>query len=327
MSQQNLSTSSFKRFCIRIALPLLVGIFGVGYLFSWLFEKQVILNSQINGAYKINRIINENNPEETPILGSSRALCAFIPDILGDNYFNYGLSNAQDDVILFFLREEMKKKKTNPMIVINLDIDGLTRSIGDISYYLYNSNYGPVQELLKDEYKPHFKVPFVKYYGYFEEYFKYMLNDRMNLTKYTNKGASSEKNVLTEKKFQELIRKREKTTIIFKNDPELLREFNRIFDENPHRFFVFVVSPYHPSYFTNYRNYDEMKKFLADWDARENVKVYDFSNTEMPDSMLVNTSHVNYLGAIKFSEILKDSLGHLRTEEKEFLAGYKQVGK
>lgn len=323
MSQQNLSTSSFKRFCLRIALPLLVGIFGAGFIFSWLFERQVILNSQINGAYKINRIINENNPEETPILGSSRALCAFIPDIIGENYFNYGLSNAQDDVILFFLKEEMKKKKTNPMIVINLDIDGLTRSIGDISYYLYNSNYQPVRQLLKDEYRPHFKIPFVKYYGYYEEYFKYMLNDRMNLTKYTNKGASSEKNVLTEKKFQELIKKRENTTIIFKNDPELLNEFNKIFAENPDRFFVFVVSPYHPSYFTNYRNYDEMKKFLADWDAKENVKVYDFSNTQMPDSMLVNTSHVNYLGAIKFSEILKDSLVHLKAEEKEFLAGYK----
>lgn len=312
MFLQNLFTSSFKQFFIQLAIPLFVGIFSLGYIFSMLFEKHVILNSQITGAYKINRIINENHPNEVPILGSSRALCAFIPDLLGENYFNYGLSNAQDDVVLFLLKEEMKKEKRNPMILVNLDIDGLTRSIGDISYYLYNSNHPQVRELLNDKFRPHYRVPFIKYYGYYEEYFKDNLNDRMNLTKFTNKGASSEKNFFTEEKFQQFIRQRDSSSVVFKNDPQLKLEFEKLFNQNPGRYFVFVIAPYHESYFRNYKNADELQRFLKDWDARENVKVLDFSKTPMPINMLLNTSHVNYRGAQKFSQILKDSLVNLQ---------------
>ncbi len=318
MSQQNSSTSNFKKFALRIALPLLGGLFLFGLIFEKLFERYVVLGSQINGAYKINRVINETHPGETPIFGSSRALCSFIPDMLGDDYFNYGLSNAQDDMILFCLKHELKKPKTNPTIVINLDIDGLTRSIGDVSYYLYNSNDPQVKRLLASKYRTHYSIPFVKYYGYYEEYCKNMLNDKMNLTKFTNKGASSEKNILTEKKFEEMIMKRKTSRITFKNDPELEKEFDKILDENRNRFFVFVVSPYHSSYFTNYKNYEEMKAFLARWDAKPNVKVYDFSKLALADSLLLNTSHVNYLGAIQFSNTLRDSLSSLQKNEPEY---------
>jgi len=77
--------------------------------------------------------------------------------------------------------------------------------------YLLSVLKNSIQELLSlYEYKSHYNIPFVKYYGYHEEYFKNMLNDRMQLTKYTNKGASSEKHVLTQKKFIEMVEMRKK---------------------------------------------------------------------------------------------------------------------
>lgn len=313
MLQQNSSISSFRKFLFRILFPLIGGLVIGGYLFTMLFEKKVILNSQISGAYKINRIIKATDPDEVPIFGSSRALCSFIPDKMGGKFFNYGLSNAQDDVILFFLKEECKKQKNDPRIIINFDLDGLSKSIGDISYYLYNCDYEPVKNLMGNEFKSHYKIPFVKYYGYYEEYFKYMLNDRMQLTKYTNKGASSEKHVLTPKKFNEMVEMRKKNEVRFQNNPELLNDLKHVIADNQNRQFIFVISPYHNSYFFNYSNEPDMKLFLSYLDDLPNAEVLDFSHHYYADSMLNNTSHVNYLGALAFSLQLKDSLDMMKT--------------
>jgi hypothetical protein len=73
-----------------------------------------------------------------------------------------------------------------------------------------------------------------------------------------------------------------------------------------------VISPYHNSYFSNYRNESEMKLFLNYLDELPNAEVLDFSHHYYADSMLYNTSHVNYLGALKFSSQLKDSLNKMK---------------
>src|SRR5579863_6817697 len=148
MSPTNSSTSSFRLFLVKVLLPFLLSLAGAGYLFGFFFEKKVILTSNICGAYKVNRIINETHPEEIPIFGSSRAEQGYLPDILGTKYFNYGLNGAGPSVMLFFLKEECKKKKNSPLIILNFDMSGFIRPIGDISNYIYNADYLPVRKLL-----------------------------------------------------------------------------------------------------------------------------------------------------------------------------------
>jgi hypothetical protein len=311
MSQPNSYTSSFKAFFIKIVLPCLLGVIVIGWLFQIVFEKEVILKSQICGAYKVNRIINETHPEEIPIFGSSRAEGCIIPDMLGGNYFNYGLEGTGSNVLLFFLREECKKKKNSPLIILNLDLHGYDYLLGDISNYLYNAGDFPVHKLLGKQYQVHFSLPIVKYYGQYENYLKYFLNDKLNLTKYTNKGASVEKDAVTKDRFAQLVAERNNTEVIFYNDSTLEKEYFSLFRNNPGRVFVIVVAPYHPSYFTKYANYPETLQFLDRLRAIKNVKVFNFAKEAYPDSLFANTTHLNYAGAIRFNKALKDSLSML----------------
>ena len=132
MHTENSSISNFKKYVLKILLPVLLIVGVMATAFCFLFEKNIILANENCGAYKVNRIINLNNPNEIPILGSSRAEASFIPEILGVNYFNYGLEGTQENVMLFFIREECKKKsKKSPFIILNIDLDGINTMFWD----------------------------------------------------------------------------------------------------------------------------------------------------------------------------------------------------
>jgi hypothetical protein len=311
MSQTNSSTSSFKLFLVKVLLPFLLSLIVAGYLFGLFFEKKVILNSAICGAYKVDRIINETHPDEIPIFGSSRADGGYIPDMLGANYFNYGLNGTGPNVMLFFLKEECKKRKNHPVIILNFDLAGFVHPLGDISNYIYNSGYLPVRELLGKNYKTMYSIPFIKYYGQYESYLKYYLNNKMNITMYTNKGASVEKNKMTKERFNELVNERKLTHETFRHDTAMENEYMQIISENPQRLFVFVIAPYHSSYFAKFENLPDAENFIDTLKKKKNVKVFDFSKENYPDSLFINTMHLNYTGAVRFNKDLKDSLAKL----------------
>lgn len=307
MQHQNSSIFNFRKFCINFLLPFTISIVMFGLVFNFLFEKYIIFKSEISGASKINKIITEDNSQEIPLFGSSRAEGIFIPDELGTNFYNYGISGTQDNVMLFFLQQEVSKKKNAP-IILNFDLDGLSNSLFDISNYIPNSNNNHIKELIGNEYKMWFKIPFIKYYGKYELYIKLLLSSKIGLTKFINKGAQIEKNELTNKKFNELVVQRENTVETFYNDPILLKKYLTLFQSNKNRLFIIIISPYHESYFKKYANYNEAISFINKMDSFPNVKVFNFAKFPLNDSLFINTTHLNYKGALKFNAILKDSL-------------------
>jgi len=310
MAQHNSSISNFKHFSLKFICPLLLLIIIGGYSFQYFFEKTVILKNSISGAYKVNRIINELHPDEVAMIGSSRMEGGLIPDILGKNYFNYGLNGTKDNVSLFFLNEETKKNKTTP-IIINIDIGGLNNSMGYILYYLYNINYQPVRDIVAEQDKPYYHIPFIKYYGYYELYLKDYLTAKIELTKYSNKGASIEKNILLLQKFSEEVKQRENTPAAFNVDPNLGSRLISIVTSHLNRKFIFVVAPCHPSCFSMYKNESDEIKYLNFLKTYKNVRVFNFSKDHYPDSLFFNTEHLNYNGAIKYSKALRDSLSKI----------------
>lgn len=312
MHKENSSISNFKRYIVKIVCPvvLLVGI--IAATFTFLFEWKIILSNESCGAYKINRIITNEDANEIPILGSSRAEASFIPELLGENYFNYGLEGTQENVMLFFIKEECKKKKNSPLIIANIDLDGINTKTGDLANYLYNSTHEGVKQLMADRYEAHFSFPFIKYIGQFENYFRYYLNNRIQLTKYSNKGAFIDKVVLPKKMMDELIEYRRKNQDVFLNEENLKEEFFKTIKANPNRQFVFVIPPYHSCYFTNYKNPEDAKAFVNELRALSNARVFDFSSVVYPDSLFINTTHLNYKGAVRFTKEFKDSLSTLK---------------
>jgi len=311
MSNQILSISSFKSFLLRVLLPFFVIISLVGFVFQLVFEKYIILNSNSCGAYKVNRLLTYNDPNETPIFGSSRAEFGFVPDTLGKDCFNYGLASTRYDVTTFFLEEECKKKRNKPYIIINYDYESLTYDIGDIANYLYNFDNKDVRELVGKNKKNYYNIPFIKYYGRYEVYFKFFLMDRRNPLKITDRGASLYKKDLRPDEFNALVEQRKKKPSEFLHDSALTQKLLRIIKNNPQRKFIFVVSPYHSSYFTIFEHYAEANKFLQELNAIPNVIFIDFGKKDYPDSMYLNTTHLNYKGAYKFSREIKDTLNKL----------------
>lgn len=308
MELQNSSISNFRRFLIKVMIPLILLMVVTGLIFNYFFEQKIIFASEISGAYKLNRIINKTYPDEIPILGSSRAEGGYIPDSLGSSYFNYGISGAKYDVTLFFLNKECRKKKNNPYIIINIDLDGLYPGYGDIANYLPFAYDPDIRHILGKNYNGTYSIPFIKYFGKYETYLRYYLNDKLNLTKYVNKGATLDKNVLSEKKFKELVDSRLGTPSNFDIYPPIKDGLLKIIKEHPKQYFIFVIAPYHMSYFNMYGNAEEEKSFLNEIIMQPNAKVLDFSRIILPDSFFQNTTHLNYKGAIVFDRILKDSL-------------------
>ena len=308
MPEQNLSISSFRQFLLRMLLPLIFILSAAGLVFNYFFEEKVILNSQLCGAYKVNRIIKETHPNEIPIFGSSRAEYGLFPDSLGKDFFNYGLSAAKYDVVLFFLEQECKKTKASPYIILNFDLDGMTYSLGDIANYVLNANEPDVKKLLGNEYKYYFNIPFIKYYGRYESYLRLYFSNKMELTQVTNKGAALDKNMIPQKEFIKLVNERKNTTQTFKNELLLQKKLMDIINAHPERYFIFVIAPYHPSYFVNFTNLDSANAYLDRLRSLKNTKVFDFSKMPLEDSMFLNTTHVNYKGAMIYNHQFRNSL-------------------
>ena len=307
--QKHLSTSNSKYSIFKKVIFFILIIVVTGLGFQLIFEKKIILSSSSSGSYKINRILNTNEVDEIPIFGSSRVQGTYIPSILGSNYFNYGIDGTRGDVLLFFLEQECKKHKSNPFIIFNFELEGFSNSTGDVNNYILNCNNKDVRELIHNDYKFYYSIPFIKYFGNYTIYFKEYLNSKMMVTKYQDKGASIEKNILTKEKLYSLITERENTTTLFKNDSLLEHKFIKLFTENPSRKFIIIIPPYHPSYFKKFINYNDAENYLKNLSLKfKNITVLNYSHLNYPDEYYFNTSHLNYKGAIQFNNLIKDTL-------------------
>lgn len=308
MQVQNSSISNFKRFLAKILLPYFA-VIGLGSIvLNYAFERTIIFNDEINGAYKIKRIIEETHPNEIAIIGSSRAEGSYMPDSLGNNFFNYGIAGTGTDVAIFFLKRECMKPKKTPWIIINIDLNGLTHAHGNIANYIPNARYTDIQTILGKDHKFYRHLPLVKYFGLYETYVRDFLNSKMQLTKVTNKGASIEQKVLPPIQFAGLVENRTKYGDTLKMDQSLLRALKEIITSHPEREFVFVVAPYHSSYYVSYLYPKAGKQYLSMLRSFKNTHVLDFGHMALSDDMYFNTTHLRLNGAVVFCRALRDSL-------------------
>jgi len=298
MEKQNLYIFNFSLFLAKTLI--LVTIIGIPL--SSLFEELIIFKSEINGAYKVNRILNTLEEDEIPIFGSSRAEVNFVPSIIDNrDCFNYGITGAQANIWLFFLEQELKKEKTTP-IIINFDLAGLVYSNGDIANYIPNWNDTKGMLELNDKY--HYHIPFLKYLGQYEKYLGFFLNEKMNPKKITDNGGSFLKNNWSILKFKELVNKRENTFASFTLQDKLFAKLNTLINSTD-RTIVIVVTPYHKSYFNKFQNINDVDCFLKEIEMKENVEVIDLRDFINKDNLFFDTTHLNYNGAKIFSRKLK----------------------
>ena len=318
MDSPNLSISNFKIFIRKFLIPFLVITLFIAWIFTLGFEKTVILNPYEPDTYKVNRILKEDNLEEIPLFGSSRMAKGLIPDSLGKNYYNYGLTGVQDDISLFFLREELKKNKKRP-IVLNYDIDGFNYFLGEYSKFLYNINNPDVSKVMAvyGYDKIYYHIPFIKYFGSYQTFLSdyirgFLVQHKLSSEKvYQDKGYAITLTKGGEEELKKDIQIRLNTHQSFYSNPSLVREFINLSQSHPDRKIIVLIAPYHPSYFKSFIGQDSAYRFLDQLRKLKNVRVFDFSKSPYSDDYFKDTLHLNYKGAKRFTHEFKDSLKNL----------------
>jgi uncharacterized protein (DUF2164 family) len=308
MTEQNSSISNFKRFLFRLLLPAIAitGIAGLG--FNYAFEHIIVMDGKTSGAYKIRRIIKEKHPDEIPIFGSSRAEGGYLPDSLGPNFYNYGLSGSCADVTTFFMQQECKKKKNTPWIIVNIELNGIVRLYGNIANFIPNTGNKGIRTILGKDCKANYRIPFLRYFGQYEFYIRDYLNNKIQLTKAINKGAAIEKNEVDPAEFAAQVAQRKIEGEVFDIDSSLLKEFISVIANHPEREFILVVAPYHKSYYESYRTPAVAKAFFDLVLSYPNTHVIDLGHLDLSDDMYFNTTHLRINGAAVFCRALRDSL-------------------
>lgn len=300
---------SFSIFLIKTALLLI----AIGFILNLSLEKLVINKTSTTGASKIDRMISMNNILEIPILGSSRAEGNFLPSILGDNYYNYGIAGTQANIWMFLLEQELAKNKTEP-IIINFDLRGIVYADGDIKNYL--PNWNKTKTILSDKGEFYYQVPFLKYFGQFEKYFASYIQEKTHLTIHTDKGAVLQKNSVTIEKFSTMVDERKRTKSSAKINKKLSKKLLSLINSTKRKI-ILVISPYHNSCFNNNVDYSKSDTYLKELKTINNISILDLRNFITDDEMFLNTTHLNYNGAIKFSKKIKELINEMSTSHNE----------
>ncbi len=313
------------RFLLRHLLPYLMVVALVCVGMDWGIRKYVIYRTPMHGASKINRAINGAG-DEIPIFGSSRALGSYIPDSLAPNAYNYGINGISFEVIDLFLKYETDRKEAKGPIIINFDFDMFRGGIGHPNNYIPHVGRPEFRKLLqdRDKMKLWYRIPGIRFFNSYDSYIKDYINAKVGLTKVVNKGASLEKNVIPEETFKKLVEQRREQPEAWLPAPDKEADFKKAqtsldqhtakltgyFEARPDRDFFLVVAPYHWSYYESFQGMAEAQVWLDKMDERPNVEVVQVDGRTWPDSLFVNTTHINLKGARRFTpEVRKAVFG------------------
>ncbi len=299
--------SELKKILLKIIIPYFSIIIIVGLIINYSFEKFIVFQSGISGTYKVNRILNENNKNKIIIIGSSRARGGVIPEIINKNIFNYGIDGTGYNYINFILEEELNKNKKTPIIIL-FDYEWNTLGIGSTQYYIPNSTHNKINKLFKDRFKFYHYIPFLKYFGLYENNFKFYLNNKINYSKYNNKGGSFELFDNSKKQFDDYVQRRRNSNIKFH---EVNFHLMDSLFKSTDRKIIILTLPYHKSYLESITNKPDIVSFTNKFKQYKNILYLNYSNLNFADSMYFNTTHLNYKGAKYISKKIKIDLDSL----------------
>lgn len=300
---------AFKRFSLRVLVPVCAALALLLWGAATVLEQTIIRGNDACGAAKVSRIFAGNRPNEIPILGSSRVEGGIIPDSLGPNFYNYGLSGIQENVLFTLLQAECGQRKNTPWLLINYDIDGFNYALGDPANYLTESDRPQIEKLMGEKYKNYFKIPFIKYYGYYEQYYRDYTDIFISGEEVHNRGFHLERHNPTEGRFDSVVAVRRKTPVPYMHYPELVAQTEALIAAHPERKFVYFIMPYHPEYLKVVTDTAASMAFIRAFAGRHpNVILLDFSRLPFPDDYFMDTSHLSLKGAQVFSKLLQEKL-------------------
>jgi hypothetical protein len=295
------STSSFKRALLRLLLPVPAVIIVLCLVVDKLFFTQVILKNTTAGSYKTWRVFNETHKEEIPIFGSSRAAGSYVSELIDPRCFNYGIEKTMIDLTGIFLAEELTKDKTAP-VIINWDYEIFREDKGNVAHFIPSIDEPAIAGYMGNKVEWFHHYPAVRFFNVYDDYVKSYIGERSGSSRISNGGFFV---TFTPPpiQFEKMAATRRKAVFTWTDDLPKQAQWEKLLTST-HRPIVLVIAPYHSSYYESFRNMEGATAYLAKLDALPNVTVLDYGRMLFPDSAYQNTTHVNYTGAVEFSDAL-----------------------
>lgn len=312
MKLSNSSTSSFKTRFIgllaRYVIIAVVLVYGVDLLFS----SVIIPSNETTNYAKLNRLIHENHPEEIPLLGSSTVLRGLMADQLGEHFYNYGITATNFQKLAPLLEIELAKDKTSPIIIDMPPQFFMARPKPNIRMedMLPFSRNTYIREFMKeyDFYEPWHDISGLRYFGNYTTYFGSYMSTQLPSDMSFSRGGKHVGRKTPADKFAQFIELRSQKPLPYKASPELLNTFKKLLSSTD-RPIVLVVFPF---YKTVYETGFDLASYTALIEELSteypHVSGFVADGREYLDSDFLDTIHLNYQGALKFSKQLRQAL-------------------
>lgn len=265
----------------------------------------IALRSDVLGSTRIHRLVSGPGVDVVPVLGSSRANVDYIADSLHAHAFNFGNAGAGYDAVEFQLRKALEHEGNMP-IIVNVDLGWWSmHGVGDPAMYIPSMSDADVRQLLGDQAEFHHRIPLIRYFGVYQNYAS------AYLTEWSRDFTEAEGYSPSPEEFEQRIDALRSWKVDHEPDSARRARLFELVDRHPDRRLIFVVAPYHPSYFTVAAHEPGDDAWLTELGRRAHVTVVDFSHHPYPDSFFVDPVHMNRAGARRFSSDLRAQIQHL----------------
>ncbi len=178
---------------------------------DWVYINYIVFSKSFSNQGKVKRLLDNQDPEEIPVFGSSLARSAFLPDSISPHCYNYGMGKALYDVSRLLIEIECSKDKNAP-IILEFNQRTLQKnplSNIKVSTYVPLLDYPVIEKFMKESkgknskgddltvYSRHYVVPGIRFYGNFLEYTTSLVRSKVG-EKENNRGVMLETKTQTE---------------------------------------------------------------------------------------------------------------------------------
>ena len=315
-----------KRF-LAIVSGLVIAFLALTAAYDQL-NLRLIRASSGNDTYKMERFFSKAVEDEIPVLGSSRAVCHFVPATLGTNVFNYGINGSGVGETLFLLKDLVRRKPSG-LVLVNVDPwgfgafdDAMAVFRGDYTLAAFSRDVRrrlPPGVVSASDWQPG-----VRFQGRLYANLSNLMNARMSVTKRIDRGAVLPMVSWAEEEWAYLDKTLGPTRFVPPSPAcrAALDEIVRLVAARGVRLrVVFVIGPCSPSWRRKLANADELRAWalaFADEVSGKPISVIDlFSDTDFTTEEFADATHLNCDGAVRFSSELKRRLGQLSPQPQE----------
>ncbi len=306
-----MSHSDRKKFKPWFMAAVAFGLWAVSMDFVW--TRFVINGITASETARLGHLIREHG-SEIPIFGASRAYTDYVPEILGDDVYNYGMYGVSLDVLDAWLQIECKKTKHTPIVLdMNAPAD---RELGDPSKYPPFARLPEIRQLLDRTGRREWRywVPGLRYFGYYDWYLQDYLSEHLSPKK---KTVYDDAIPLPPRGFDHILRdedikRRLQAGYGFRSLPDQDSLLFEVIKSTPRRTVIIVYAPLHSSCFANFKDPEGFARYLDKLRSFPNVVLLNWSRMELPDDCFSDTLHLNAKGAQEFSRRLAGVLRTIR---------------